>query len=120
MAQPSRRSLADLPSFWVALFTGFALVTTMAVERRFATRQTRLERMADSREIVRRRSLGEVEIAAPDDATEYEPSSRRVPLHSLAAVLGVAFAVATLCAARQLARPSGSPATDEAAPGHAG
>lgn len=93
MDRAGNRQLAEWPSFWTALFSGFALLASVVIAPRFLARQTRLERMADSREIIRQRQLNsdEWKVGDPIAAEEYEPDGHRVQLITLRAILAAIF-----------------------------
>ena len=98
MDRAGNRQLSEWPSFWTALFSGFALLASVVIAPRFLARQTRLERMADSREIIRQRELSSDEWKAGDPVAidlitmaEYESDGHRVQLITLRAILAAIF-----------------------------
>ena len=95
------RPLADSPWFWAFLFGASALILAIGVSPKYARRQARLERMADSR--VRAWESGGTppsEASPPlsdeefDDASESPlKTSLRTSLWSLLAMVGVGLVV---------------------------
>ena len=70
MNSNSSRSLSDSPWFWAALFAIAALGGLWAIQNKHVARQTRLERMDQTRvRVMIEKSGGEAPVLAPPEST---------------------------------------------------
>jgi hypothetical protein len=117
MAAPHRPPLTDSPWFWVLTFSVMALGALAAINGKYGSRQTVIERQYQARDRIG--VLGEVANNSLEQAQHDRPTTRRdfaspdenlIPLWPLAALLVAIAAFAGFMLYRGRGRPGSRPA----------